>query len=111
MKKTDVNGTVPTTGNPISLVIFELVLSTAADEFPKILLLICCTAAIVGALAVAIVRLSSTRGLLVRMARRLGIREDYRVYTILGDNDSDGRLRETDGSEPATEDFHYVSMK
>lgn len=100
-------GSASSETNPVSLMIFELVLNTAADELPQIILLICCTAAIVAALAIAIVRLSRLRGLLFRMARRLGLRPDWRVYTILGDD----RFREDDGTEPAADDFHYVSMK
>lgn len=100
------NGGNRTTTDPISLFIFHLVLAAASEDFVRNLLLICCMTTLITILVVIFSKMSKMRLALIKLARRVGFLERYRVYTIYDEK----MLKETDGTESTVEEFDYVSM-
>lgn len=100
------NGSNRTTTDPVSLLIFHLVLTATSEIFLKNLLLVCCVTTLVIVLVIAFSRMSKMRMALLKLARRVGLIEKYHVYTIFDER----KTKDIDGTKSAVEDFEYVSM-
>nr|WEG68834.1 protein m119.2 [Mastomys natalensis cytomegalovirus 1]WEG68970.1 protein m119.2 [Mastomys natalensis cytomegalovirus 1]WEG71198.1 protein m119.2 [Mastomys natalensis cytomegalovirus 1] len=94
-----------TTFGTTSLVIFDIVIAATSDELQKTLVLLCCMTAVVVMLAIIAARISKMRALLAKLARRIGLIEQYQVYTVCED-----KSQKCDGTESTTGDFQYASM-
>lgn len=101
------NDTNSTSADPVSILIFHLVLAATSEDFLKNLLLICCMTTLVIVLVIMFSKMSNIRTMVIRLARRIGMIEQYQVYTI---SDEKKILSDADGTESTAGEFDYVSM-